>query len=114
MKKVQITDANVIETIRSIMPAATTEKNGLMDSKGFIIQGSFLDLDADGLPNGALRVQVSDGKDYGDFHLPFRYNSIATVITQIVGFQLSSSQDGRMAFRTKWDNWSEWKIIQSV
>ena len=114
MKKVQVTNVDVIEAIRSAMPVATTGKNGLMDSKGFIIQGSFLDLDADDLPNGALRVQVSDGKDYRDFHLPFKFNSIVTIITQIVGFQLSSSQDGRMAFRTKWDAWSEWMIIQHV
>lgn len=107
---VRIPVAELGKVMAQVMPVATSEKNGLMQKTGLIDLGvNSTYKSADELPNGYLRYQHPD--DYETRNFPFAYGCILTVKTAVVGFQISSSQDGRMAWRTKWENSTAWRYL---
>ena len=118
MKTIQLKDAlsnnKITERLLTTLPEATTSQKGLQSANGLIIHGnkSLEEINADNILNGVFRYQFPN--DYKDRNLPFPYGCLFTAISNVVGFQLCSSMDGRFAIRTKWDGWSKWKEVKWI
>lgn len=129
IEKIQVTDANVIEEVRNIMPTATNEKKGLLSSDNKVMGGFLLNAAAtqsihpndyylytkDGIIIGITSYMTPNWTLGGGCVIHCQRDTIGSVTTSQMIFQLFFGED-KIKFRYGYGNhteiiWRDWKDL---